>query len=54
MNDDAQFSCTSCHITDEKDVMTACSLCGRLHCSSCVDEFGRCVECNNEEKKEDH
>ena len=54
MNDDAQFSCTACHITGEKDVMTACRLCGHLHCSSCVDEFGRCVECRNEEKKADH
>jgi hypothetical protein len=25
--------------------MTECRLCGRLHCSDCVDEYGRCVEC---------
>ena len=47
MSEDVQFECTACHIThdDEKNVMTACRLCGRLHCSDCVDEYGRCVAC---------
>jgi hypothetical protein len=53
MSDDAQFSCTACHIHSDKDVMTACRLCGRLHCSDCVDEHGRCVECSSEEKGQD-
>ena len=53
MSDDVQFSCTACHIDGEKEAMTACNLCGRLHCSSCVDEFGRCVECSTEGKKEE-
>jgi hypothetical protein len=55
MTEDVQFSCTACHIPldrDQKDTMTACRLCGRLHCTSCVDEFGRCVECQTEEKPE--
>jgi hypothetical protein len=55
MNDDAQsedvqFSCTACHIeVDEAagDSLTACRLCGKLHCSDCVDEFGRCVACSD-------
>jgi hypothetical protein len=53
MNEDVQFSCTACHITGDKEVMTACNRCGRLHCASCVDEFGRCVACSGEEKKAD-
>jgi hypothetical protein len=55
MNDDVQFSCTACHIeADEKtkDTMTACRRCGRIHCKSCVDEHGRCVECREAESKE--
>ena len=55
MNDDVQFSCTACHIEvdeDGKDTMTACRLCGRIHCHSCVDEHGRCVECREAESKE--
>ncbi len=49
MSEDVQFSCTACHIHDEKEVMTACNLCGRLHCTRCVDEHGRCVDCQDEE-----
>ncbi|HSO20782.1 MAG TPA: hypothetical protein VLT88_15065 [Desulfosarcina sp.] len=47
MNEDAQFECTACHIThdDGEKVMTACRLCGKLHCKDCVDEYGRCVAC---------
>jgi Prokaryotic RING finger family 2 len=46
---DAQFECTACHIKhtkeDAENAMTACRLCGRLHCQDCVDEYGRCVAC---------
>ncbi len=50
MNDDAKFSCTACHIEPEggDTAMTACRLCGHLHCSDCVDEHGRCVACADE------
>jgi hypothetical protein len=40
--------CTVCHIQQKDDgenIMTACRLCGRLHCPDCVDEYGRCVAC---------
>jgi hypothetical protein len=55
MTEDVQFSCTACHIPldgENKDTMTACRLCGRLHCTSCVDEYGRCVECRTKEAPE--
>jgi hypothetical protein len=48
MSEDTQFECTACHIKHEdhgENVMTACRLCGRLHCQDCVDEYGRCVAC---------
>jgi predicted RNA-binding Zn-ribbon protein involved in translation (DUF1610 family) len=48
MSEDAKFECTACNIEydrDEKNVMTACRMCGRLHCPDCVDEHGRCVSC---------
>jgi hypothetical protein len=48
--EEVQFECTACH-KDVKghsgEVMTECRLCGRLHCSECVDEYGRCVECSS-------
>lgn len=55
MNEDAQFECTACHIAhddDGKQVMTACRMCGRLHCSDCVDEYGRCVACTDKNTQE--
>jgi hypothetical protein len=48
MTDDVEFECTACHkdcTIHHGETMTACRLCGRLHCSDCVDEFGNCVEC---------
>jgi hypothetical protein len=48
--DDVHFSCTACHISvdeDAKESLTACRLCGKLHCESCVDEYGRCVTCGD-------
>lgn len=56
MTEDAKFSCTACHITVEKgaeNTMTACRLCGRIHCSDCVDEFGRCVACAEKAESEE-
>jgi hypothetical protein len=46
MTEDAQFVCEACRIdySEKKDVMTNCRMCGRLHCSDCIEEFGRCVE----------
>jgi hypothetical protein len=52
MSDDVQFECTACHKdckTHPETAMTECRLCGRLLCTDCVDEYGRCVEC--QEKK---
>ncbi len=53
--EDVQFECTACH-KDVKsncgEVMTECRLCGRLHCSDCVDEYGRCVECAGKKSSE--
>jgi hypothetical protein len=52
MNEDAKFSCTACHIAPSKDkdkAMTSCRKCGKLHCPDCLDEFGRCVACNEDE-----
>lgn len=56
MNDDAQFTCTACHIDHAHDadtVMTSCHKCGKMHCQDCLDEFGRCVTCTDEEKPGD-
>jgi hypothetical protein len=55
MTEDVEFSCTACHITvdeAEKDTLTACRLCGKLHCSNCVDEYGRCVACSEKAASE--
>jgi hypothetical protein len=52
MDEDKQFECTACHIKQKDDgenAMTACRLCGRLHCRDCVDEYGRCVACAEKE-----
>jgi hypothetical protein len=45
--EDVQFVCSACEKSYEgdRDVMTECRVCNRLHCRDCVDEFGRCVEC---------
>jgi hypothetical protein len=56
MNDDVQFECHACHKEcgiDGGDVMTECRLCGRLHCSDCVDEYGRCVECSKKDASQE-
>ena len=45
---DPQFVCAACDENYEGDtstVMTECRVCNRIHCNDCVDEFGRCVEC---------
>ena len=50
--EESQFVCTACekdYQGDTKDVMTECRVCHRIHCSDCVDEFGRCVECQKTE-----
>ena len=49
-NEDVQFECTACHIAhdDGETAMTACRLCGKLHCPDCVDEYGRCVACKTQ------
>jgi hypothetical protein len=52
MSEDTKFVCTACHIEltgEGENVMTACRLCGRLHCQDCVDEYGRCVACAEKE-----
>jgi len=52
MMDDAQFVCAACNKEYEGDasnVMTECRVCHRIHCSGCVDEYGRCVECAQKE-----
>jgi hypothetical protein len=49
---DSQFVCGACDKTysgDISDVMTECRVCHRLHCNDCVDEYGRCVKCAEEE-----
>jgi hypothetical protein len=53
MTEDKEFVCSACHIAPDPEgpkVMTACRLCGRLHCSDCVDEHGRCVACSEQER----
>ena len=49
MSEDVQFVCGACRIdySGKKDVMTNCRMCGRLHCTDCIDEFGNCVECGS-------
>ena len=52
--EDLQFVCTACDASYEGDtstVMTECKVCHRLHCSDCVDEYGRCVECKETESQ---
>jgi hypothetical protein len=52
MSEDPKFVCSACHIElpdNGENVMTACRLCGRLHCKDCVDEYGRCVACVEKE-----
>lgn len=46
--EDVQFECAICHKEMKGEPgkrLSACRLCGRLHCPDCVDEYGRCVEC---------
>jgi hypothetical protein len=53
--EDVQFECHACHKdckSGAEGVMTECRLCGRLHCSDCVDEYGRCVECSSKPSPE--
>jgi hypothetical protein len=48
MTDDIQFVCGACEKNYEGDtgnVITQCRVCRRLHCSDCVDEYGRCIKC---------
>jgi hypothetical protein len=49
--DDVQFVCAACekNYEGDKNVMTECRVCHRIHCSDCVDENGRCVECADKE-----
>jgi len=47
-----QFVCAACekeYEGDASEVMTECRVCRRLHCQECVDEYGRCVTCSNQE-----
>jgi len=49
---DPEFVCAACdtsHRSQVGEVMTECRVCNRLHCSECVDEYGRCVECSKDE-----
>jgi hypothetical protein len=52
---DPQFVCCACEkdYQGETDVMTECRVCHRIHCKDCVDEFGRCVECQETEPPKD-
>ena len=48
---DPEFVCSACdtgHESHEGDVMTECRVCNRIHCSECVDEYGRCIECSKD------
>jgi hypothetical protein len=52
---DPLFVCTACEKTCQigtENVMTECRVCHRVHCKDCVDEFGRCVECQTAEPLE--
>jgi hypothetical protein len=52
---DPEFVCTVCDKNlqgEEHNVMTECRVCHRIHCKDCVDEFGRCVECQKAEPAE--
>ena len=49
---DPVFVCTACSKDvhgETEDVMTECRVSHRVHCKDCVDEFGRCVECQTAE-----
>jgi hypothetical protein len=53
--EDVQFECTACHKDCKMGTDTAlteCRLCGRLHCTDCVDEYGRCVECSGKKSSD--
>jgi hypothetical protein len=54
---DPVFVCTACskdvHQCGTEDVMTECRVCHRVHCKDCVDEFGRCVDCQTAEPLEE-
>ena len=53
---ETQFVCAGCekeYSGDVSDVMTECRVCHRIHCSDCVDEYGRCVECAEGERSKD-
>ena len=46
--EDVQFVCSACERSfegEDRNLMTECRVCKRIHCKDCVDEFGRCVEC---------
>lgn len=48
---DPEFVCAACdkgHESHAGDIMTECRVCNILHCSECVDEHGRCVECSKD------
>jgi hypothetical protein len=47
---DPEFVCTACDTSHEshEGVMTECRVCNRLHCTECVDEYGRCIECSKD------
>ena len=49
--EDVKFVCAACEkdYTGDKDALTECRVCGRLHCTDCIDEYGRCVECKDKE-----
>lgn len=52
---DPQFVCAACEKDYEgtDNVLTECRVCHRVHCKDCVDEFGRCIECQKDEPKKD-
>jgi hypothetical protein len=50
--DEVQFFCPACekeYSGDTSELITECRVCKRIHCSDCVDEYGRCVECAKKE-----
>lgn len=52
---DPVFVCSACEKEfrgETEEVMTECRVCHRVHCKDCVDEFGRCVECQKAEPQE--
>ena len=53
MTENIQFVCEACgndYEGDTSKVMTECRVCRRLHCSNCVDEYGRCIKCVKESR----